>query len=138
MKAGKAHTVPLAPRAVAILKAMREHGSTWVFPGLRDGEPLSNMAMLELLKRMKRRDLTVHGFRSTARDWAAESTAYPAEVCEMALAHRIPDKAEAAYRRGELLEKRRNLMRDWQKYIDTPRTKATVTRIRRRSKGAPG
>ena len=79
------------------------------------------MAMLELLRRMGRGDLTVHGFRSTFRDWAAECTAYPGEVCEMALAHAISDKVEAAYRRGDLFEKRRMLMLDWAKYCDTPK-----------------
>jgi integrase len=74
------------------------------------------MAMLELLKRMDRNDLTVHGFRSTFRDWAAESTNYPREVCEMALAHIVSDQVEAAYRRGDLFEKRRQLMADWAKH----------------------
>ena len=131
MKAGKAHTVPLSPRAVAILKKMQDHGSVWVFPGMTVGKPLSNMAMLGLLKRMNRGRITVHGFRSTFRDWAAEQTAYPHEVCEMALAHQVKDKAEAAYRRGELLDKRRRLMADWAKYIN--KTKVNVTR--RRSHG---
>jgi len=133
MKAEKAHTVPLSPRVLAIIKSMREHDSEWIFPGLREGKPLSNMAMLATLKRMNRADLTVHGFRSTFRDWASEQTAYAHEVCEMALAHKIKDKAEAAYRRGDLLDKRRRLMIDWAKYIDAkPGTKATVTRIRNR------
>jgi len=128
MKAGKSHTVPLPPRGIAILKYLNDQDPKWVFPGLKDGNPLSNMAMLTLLKRMKRTELTVHGFRSTFRDWAAESTTYPAEVCEMALAHRISDTAEAAYRRGDLLEKRRRLMRDWQRFIETaPGTKSRVT-----------
>ena len=85
----------------------------------RTGElvfPLSNMAMLELLKRIGRSDLTVHGFRSTFRDWAAECTRYPREVAEAALAHVLEDKVEAAYRRGDLFEKRVSLMADWAKY----------------------
>ena len=91
------------------------------------------MGMLEVPTRMKRSDLTVHGFRSTFRDWCAEQTAYPQHVAEMALAHTIKNEAEAAYRRGNLLAKRRNLMRDWSKYIDTkPGATATVTRIRSR------
>lgn len=132
MKAGREHVVPLSARAVAILKLMREFDSEWIFPGHKAGTPLSNMAMLALLRRMERRDIVVHGFRSTFRDWCAESTNYPREVCEMALAHTIKSAAEAAYRRGDLLEKRRLLMSDWQRFIDKPAGKATVTRIRNR------
>ena len=119
MKAGKEHRVPLSPQALRLLKS--QASSAFVFCGMKEGAPLSNMAMLELLRRMERDDLTVHGFRSTFRDWAAECTAYPGEVCEMALAHAISDKAEAAYRRGDLFEKRRRLMADWAKYCDTPK-----------------
>jgi integrase len=89
------------------------------------------MAMLELLKRMGRDDLTVHGFRSTFRDWASECTGYPNEVCEMALAHAIADKAEAAYRRGDLFEKRRALMNDWAAYCSNPAHKGAVVPIKR-------
>lgn len=88
----------------------------YVFPGLKLTRPLSNMAFLMLLRRMKRPDLTTHGFRSTFRDWAAERTYYPAEVAEMALAHVVGDKVEAAYRRGDLFEKRARLMQDWADY----------------------
>jgi integrase len=88
------------------------------------------MAMLELLRRMGRDDLTVHCFRSTFRDWAAECTSYPGDVCEMALAHAIGDKVEAAYRRGDLFEKRRLLMLDWAKYCDVP--KGEVVSLARR------
>jgi len=84
-----------------------------VFPGPRRALPMSNMTMLMLLRRMKRDDLTAHGFRSTFSDWAAERTAYPREVVEMALAHAIENRVEAAYRRGDLFEKRRRLMADW-------------------------
>ena len=114
MKAEKEHRVPLSRLAVNVLGEMREVSqSKYIFPGGRDGRPLSNMAFLQLLKRMGRGDLTAHGFRSTFRDWAAERTAYPNEVAEMALAHTIGDKVEAAYRRGDLFEKRRRLMNDW-------------------------
>jgi integrase len=82
----------------------------------REGERLSNMTFLMMLRRMGRDDLTGHGFRSTFRDWAAETTAYPREVAEAALAHAIGDKVEAAYRRGDLFEKRRRLMEDWAEY----------------------
>jgi integrase len=94
-----------------------DHGSH-VFPGGRKGKPLSENAMLALLKRMQRADLTVHGFRSTFRDWAAERTNYPREVCEMALAHTVSDKVEAAYRRGDLFERRQRLMADWAKFCE--------------------
>jgi integrase len=131
MKSGKEHRVPLAPRAVEIAKAQKADG--YLFPGGKEGEPLSNMAMLELLKRMGREDLTVHGMRSTFRDWAAECTTYPREVCEMALAHAIGDKVEAAYRRGDLFEKRRQLMLDWAKYCDMPKADGKVVQLSRRS-----
>ena len=119
MKAGKEHRVPLSPQAIKVVEGQPE--GKYLFSGGKEGAPLSNMAMLELLKRMGRGDLTVHGFRSTFRDWAAECTSYPGEVCEMALAHAITDKVEAAYRRGDLFEKRRQLMLDWAKYCDAPK-----------------
>ncbi len=128
---GREHRVPLAGRAVEIASAHIEAKAPYLFPGQNAGEPLSNMAMLELLKRMGREDLTVHGFRSTFRDWAAECTTYPNEVCEMALAHAIGDKVEAAYRRGDLFEKRRQLMLDWARYCEAPKAGATVTSIKR-------
>lgn len=113
MKAGREHRVPLSAAALDILAAApRVKGTAYVFPGARHGRPLSSMAMLECL-REKHLGMTVHGFRSAFRDWAAEGTAHSAEVAEMALAHVIKDKTEAAYRRGELLEKRRALMEDW-------------------------
>jgi integrase len=119
MKAKKEHRVPLSPRAAAIIKDLLDkHGDTFVFPGMKEKTPLSNMAMLALLKRMDRSDLTTHGFRSTFRDWAAEATAYPGEVVEMALAHTIGNKVEEAYRRGDLFEKRRRLMDDWAAHCD--------------------
>jgi integrase len=114
MKAGKEHRVPLSPRAVEILETVKPLGNDWLFPGDRGGK-LSGMAMAMLLRRMKV-DVTVHGFRSGFRDWAAESTSYAHDVCEMALAHVIGNKAEAAYRRGDLFEKRRRLMADWANY----------------------
>src|SRR6516225_8847806 len=113
MKAGREHRVPLSARTLAILEAMQAHRHAddgFVFPGGKPGKPLSNMAFLMLLRRMGRRDLTVHGFRSSFRDWVAERTNFPAEVAEMALAHAVESKVEAAYRRGDLFEKRRRLM----------------------------
>jgi integrase len=123
MKAGKEHRVPLSARALAILneaKCTRTLESQFVFPGGRRGKPLSNMAMATVLRRMGQDDITVHGFRSTFRDWAAERTNFPSEVVEMALAHTVGNKVEAAYRRGDLFEKRRRLMADWATYCSTP------------------
>ncbi|KWH01494.1 integrase [Burkholderia territorii] len=117
MKMRKEHRVPLSASAASIIKAQKEmRQGDFVFSGARYGKPLSNMAMLQLLERMKRDDITVHGFRSTFRDWAGETTHYPREVCEAALAHGIKDKAEAAYARGDLYVKRAALMEDWAKF----------------------
>ncbi|NPU65384.1 integrase arm-type DNA-binding domain-containing protein [Bradyrhizobium sp. 83012] len=117
MKASKEHRVPLSAAALAIVETVRtEPGDAHVFPGGKRDKPLSNMAMLALLDRMGRSDLTAHGFRSTFRDWAAECTNYPNEVVEMALAHTISSKVEAAYRRGDLFEKRKSLMSDWARF----------------------
>ncbi len=103
--------------ALAIIEKLREEqGGAYLFPGGKRDKPLSNMAMLALLDRMGRSDLTAHGFRSTFRDWAAECTNYPNEVVEMALAHTINSKVEAAYRRGDLFEKRKLLMSDWAEF----------------------
>lgn len=116
MKAGSEHRVPLSEAAVALLRFMRPEGveaEAFVFPGAKAGAPLSNMSLLMLLRRMGRGDLTTHGFRSTFRDWAAERTTYQREVAEAALAHTVGNKVEAAYRRGDLFEKRRRLMEDW-------------------------
>lgn len=131
MKAGREHRVPLSQAAVDVLtKVKAEAGKEagYVFPG-RKGGPLSNMAGLALLKRMDRADLTVHGFRSTFRDWCAEATDYPRDVAEMALAHAIEDKTEAAYRRGDMLERRRALMNDWAKFCAEIRQPAKVIGI---------
>ena len=111
MKAGKEHRIPLSPRAVEILEAVKPLDKASLFPADKGGK-LSTMAMSMLLRRMKL-DCTVHGFRSGFRDWAAECTGYAHEVCEMALAHVIGNKSEAAYRRGDMFDKRRRLMADW-------------------------
>src|ERR1051325_4305558 len=127
MKAGREHRVPLSEAALAVLEQVRPLAlmkdgkpdpAAPVFPGPRRALPLSNMAMLMLLRRMKRDDLTAHGFRSTFSDWAAERTAYPREVVEMALAHAIENRVEAAYRRGDLFDKRRRLMDAWAQYCN--------------------
>jgi integrase len=120
MKAGKEHRVPLTAEAQALLPNDLKDGAP-LFAG-PSGKPLSNMAMLTLLRRMKRDDLTVHGFRSTFKDWATEQTDYPGEVSEMALAHTLGNKVEAAYRRSDLFEKRRALARDWAMFcLGTPK-----------------
>src|SRR6266446_2098262 len=113
MKAGQEHRVPLSDHALEILKRMKKvQNSDYVFPGDRRAT-LSNMAFLMLLRRMNRDDITAHGFRSTFRDWVEEQTDTPRAVAEMALAHTIGSAVEAAYRRGDLFEKRRILMARW-------------------------
>jgi len=130
MKAEREHRVPLSAHTLNILNEMAAvRLNDYVFPGNRKG--LSNMAMLAVLKRMDRAEITVHGFRSTFRDWAAESTAYPGEVVEMALAHAIKNQTEAAYRRGDLLEKRSRLMDEWARYCKTSRSSADVVPIKK-------
>jgi integrase len=120
IKGGKAHRVPLSDEVVAILTALpREVDSEFVFIGGKAGRPLSNMAMLELLRGL-RPDLTVHGFRSTFRDWASETTNHPNHVVEQALAHVIGNAVEAAYRRGDLFAKRQRLMAEWARYCGQP------------------
>jgi integrase len=128
MKAKAEHRVPLSDRALAIVDELQPvRGDDGIlFPGRHGG--LTNMAMLALLERMGRDDLTVHGFRSTFRDWAAERTNFASEVVEMALAHVVDDKVEAAYRRGDLLDKRRRLMDAWAEYCQSgqPVTAAVI------------
>ena len=134
MNGGKEHRVPLSAPALTIVEKMRDdHEGEFVFPGGNRDKPLSNMAMLALLERMGRSDLTAHGFRSTFRDWAAECTSHPSEVVEMALAHTINSKVEAAYRRGDLFEKRRLLMTEWAKFCArSKRENPNVMSIKRR------
>jgi integrase len=133
MKAGYEHRIPLSTRAVAILKALEglRHGA-YVLPGRTLGKALSPMPMRKLLHRMEHKDITVHGFRSTFRDWASEQTSFPHETCEHALAHRISDKAEASYRRGDQFEKRRKLMEAWASYCE-PRKSAKVLPLKLKS-----
>src|SRR5438552_2544404 len=116
MKVGKERRVPLSNAALTIVERMAEiRSGEFVFPGGKAGRPRSNMAFPMLLRRLGRDDLT-HGFRSSLRDWAAERTGFPAEVAEMALAHAVSDKVEAAYRRGDLFQKRRQLAEAWAKF----------------------
>jgi integrase len=113
MKAGRAHRVPLVSAAIALLRRQAGRDLVRVFPGARKGKPLSGMAMPVVLRRLGRKTLTVHGFRSTFRDWAAEQTDYPRELAEVALAHTVGSAVEKAYRRGDMFERRRRLMEDW-------------------------
>ena len=115
MKAGRAHTVPLSPEALAVFERaaeLRQAGTDLVFPGMKRDRPLSDMTLLKVLRDMGLQ-ATVHGFRSAFRDWVAEETSFAGEVAEAALAHAIPNKVEAAYRRTDFLEKRRKLMMTW-------------------------
>jgi integrase len=133
MKAGKEHRVPLSDAAIAVLERMaKSQQGDFIFGG-DGGRPLSNMAMAMLLRRMEYKEITVHGFRSSFRDWAAEGTNFPAEVAEMALAHTIRNKAEAAYRRGYLLNKRRRLIEERvrQARAPAPRQRGSGPRRRR-------
>lgn len=118
MKAGRPHVVPLSDLActTAAQALCHDAQSPFLFPGVRPGKPLSNMVFLQALRRLDV-PYTAHGFRSAFRDWAAETTGFPHDVCEMALAHTIKNKAEAAYRRGNLLEKRRALMAAWARHV---------------------
>jgi integrase len=130
MKAGREHRVPLPDAALAIIETMagiRE--GDFVFPGGKASRPLSNMSMLMLLRRMGREDLTIHGFRSSFRDWAAERTGFPAEVAEMALAHTVADAVERAYRRGDLFQMRRQMMDAWAKFCAAPSAAGRVVPI---------
>jgi integrase len=131
MKSGHEHRVPLSDRALEIIGENSTDGE-FIFAGRKAGTPLSNMSMLELMRDMRGIGATVHGFRSTFRDWAAEQTSYPNEMCEIALAHVVSDKTEAAYRRGDMMDKRRRLMADWATFCErTPAKRAsTVTSIR--------
>jgi len=122
MKAGKEHRIPLSPTVLALLQSLipitpkgkLSHVVGHVFPGVKD-RPLTTAAAMNLLKELHP-SITAHGFRSTFRDWAAETTKHPREVIEAAMAHRLKDKSEAAYQRGDLLTRRAKLMNDWVRY----------------------
>jgi integrase len=118
MKAGREHRVPLAPRCIELLRLAKvlSAGSEFVFPGRSNEKAMSNMVLLMTMRRMKSQ-YTVHGFRSAFRDWASERTNFAREICEAALAHIVKDKTEAAYRRGDLFEKRRELMATWAAFV---------------------
>jgi integrase len=127
MKAGLEQGVPLSKQALKIVMAMQEsRNGDFVFPGERLGSPLSVTALQNVLPRMKINGATVHGFRSTFRDWSAECTKFTNEVCETALAHVIENKAEPAYRRSDLFDKRRKLMEQWAAYCGAPKAGKVV------------
>jgi len=138
MKAGKEHRVPLCNRAIEILRTMKAaQENDYVFPGhsIAKHPHLSNGAFLAVMKRMGQyAQYTPHGLRSTFRDWAAETTNFANETLELALAHTIKNRAEAAYRRKDQLEKRATLMRQWQQYIETKPIKGSVVALRRKAK----
>jgi integrase len=132
MKGGKEHRVPLSGRALALLKEMQElRQNDLVFPGSKQGRPLSDMSLLMLLREL-RPGITTHGFRSTFKDWAAEMTNTPNFVSEAALAHVVADKVEAAYRRADLFKRRRKLMDAWDQYCTRPASDVVVLERRRR------
>jgi integrase len=115
---------------MAILKEMQKvRQNDFIFPGAKAGRSISDMAMLMTLRRMGRDDLTVHGFRSTFKDWASDCTNFPREIVEMAMAHAVEDKVEAAYRRGEALVKRPQLMNRWARYCASARGGDNVVQI---------
>ena len=140
------HVVPLAAAALAILEQLPREDGDYLFPGGSAGEPLSNAALAAVIDRMNEsraaaglpkwvdpqqdgRQATVHGFRSCFRDWVAEETDYPGDMAEMALAHTLPDKVEAAYRRGAMREKRRRMMADWAAYCARPPVARTAAEV---------
>ncbi|WP_458094758.1 tyrosine-type recombinase/integrase [Roseomonas sp. WA12] len=134
MKGKKEHRVPLSKSALALLECLREAGEgRYLFPSPRGKKPLSTRACAVLLGRMKRTDLTVHGFRSTFRDWAAERSTFPREVAEAALAHTLRNQVEAAYQRGDLLAKRAQLMEAWGRYCGQVAKAGEVVPIRQRN-----
>lgn len=131
MKAGKEHRVPLTHEAIAFLGSKRDLAALVFESEAKPGKPISDMSMTAVLRRMERDDITVHGFRSTFRDWAGETTGFPREVIEAALAHGIKDKAEAAYARSDLFDKRRKLMEAWGAVANMRRNGAKVVPLTR-------
>ena len=118
MKSGKEHRIPLSPRAVEILKLAKAQAksSRWIFPGTKADKPLSNMTFLKTARRLATAAITTHGFRSSFRDWSPEKTNVPTAAYEAALAHTLRDKTEAAYKRTDLFNRRRDLMERWARF----------------------
>ena len=139
-KTKREHRVPLPDAAMAIIEALpRIEGNDYLFPGARHGRPLSSMALLQLMRGLgygvngSRGNYVPHGFRSSFRDWSGEATSFPRDVAEMALAHVIENKVEAAYRRGDLFEKRRTMMEAWAGYLDSAKAEQNVVRLGQRA-----
>jgi integrase len=121
MKSGREHRVPLSPAALAVLeKQAAVRSSDYIFPGNNGDAPMATSALPQFLRWLKRTDITTHGMRSCFRDWCGEQTSFPREIAEQALAHSVGDATEQAYRRGDALEKRRQLMTAWARYCETP------------------
>ncbi len=139
MTMGREHRIPLSPHSMKVIEKLEKLGpEEYLFPGPKPNAPLSSMAMALLLRRMKA-EITVHGFRSTFRDWASETTDFSHEICEMALAHTIANEAEAAYRRGDLFKKRQKLMEAWAGYCASPKEAKVVVHQGALAQGAaPG
>ena len=134
MKGAREHRVPLSDAAMAIIERQAEcRQGDLVFPGKAAGRPLGTNALLQVMQRLGHADVTPHGFRSTFRDWVSESTHFASEIAEMALAHKIPNRVEAAYRRGDLLAKRRQVMNAWAKFCTTPASIGAVIPLQRSS-----
>ena len=134
MKGAREHRVPLSDAAMATIERQAEcRQGDLVFPGKAAGRPLGTNALLQVMQRLGRADVTPHGFRSTFRDWVSESTHFASEIAEMALAHKIPNRVEAAYRRGDLLAKRRQVMNAWAKFCTTPASIGAVIPLQRSS-----
>jgi integrase len=136
MKAAREHRVPLNAEAIALLESFPRTGEL-VFPGMKRGKPLSNMTLLQTLRRMKRADLTAHGFRSSFRDWAAEQTSFAREVIEASLAHTVGSKVEAAYLRSDLFDKRRLLMTAWGDHCRGGNADSNVVPLKKTKQGQP-
>ena len=133
MKMAREHRVPLTNRMLAILdEAEKVRSGPFIFPNARGNEPLSEMALEMLMRRLNAKPATVHGFRSAFRDWAGEATNFPRELAEQALAHQVGDAVELAYRRGDALERRRALMEAWSAFCE-PRNRENVVPMSRRS-----
>ena len=130
MKAKKDHRVPLTAEALAVLKKAWGLDKELVFPGQKKGKPMSDVTLAAVLRRMKRDEITVHGFRSTFRDWAAERTTFPREIAELALAHEVGNAVERAYRRSDLFAKRRQLMEAWARFCLSAQAKGKVVEMR--------
>ena len=130
MKRGKEHIIPLSDAAMAVLSCLNERRiSKWVFPSAKPSVHISTGAMAALLKRMKRTDITPHGFRSTFRDWAGDTTNFTRDVIEFSLSHIVGEEAERAYRRGTALEKRTRLMQAWSDYATGEQTSNVIPMI---------